>query len=81
LAADLVAKRGSWALQTLAARLAAGPGAVRRAPRLLRENVGRDRSSALAAEAATQAVCLEGPDFVEAVSARLQGRDPEFVGR
>ncbi len=78
---SLPAQGATEAAQTLAARLAAGPGAVRRAPRLLRENVGRDRSSALAAEAATQAACLEGPDFVEAVSARLQGRDPEFVGR
>jgi enoyl-CoA hydratase/carnithine racemase len=78
---SLPAQGATEAAQNLAARLAAGPGAVRRAPRLLRENVGRDRSSALAAEAATQAVCLEGPDFVEAVSARLQGRDPDFVGR
>lgn len=64
-----------------AARLAAGPGALRRAPRLLRENLVRPREEALRAEAATQLACIEGPDFAEAVAARLEGRDPEFVGR
>ena len=64
-----------------AARLAAGPGAVRRAPRLLRENLGRSRDEALRAEAAAQVACIEGPDFAEAVTARLEGRDAEFVGR
>jgi enoyl-CoA hydratase/carnithine racemase len=63
------------------ARLAAGPGAVRRAPRLLRENWGRDRDDALRAEAETQLACLGGPDFVEAVTASLERRDPVFVGR
>jgi enoyl-CoA hydratase/carnithine racemase len=65
----------------LAARLAAGPGAVRRAPRLLRENVGRARDEALASEAATQVRCIEGPDFAEAITAHLEGRTPRFVGR
>jgi enoyl-CoA hydratase/carnithine racemase len=65
----------------LAARLAAGPGAVRRAPRLLRENVGRARDAALASEAATQVRCIEGPDFAEAITAHLEGRTPRFVGR
>jgi enoyl-CoA hydratase/carnithine racemase len=64
-----------------AARLAAGPGAVRRAPRLLRENLERDRTGALAAEAGVQVACIEGPDFTEAVTAHLQGREPRFVGR
>jgi enoyl-CoA hydratase/carnithine racemase len=64
-----------------AARLAAGPGAIRRAPRLLRENLVRDRSDALAAEAATQVRCIEGPDFTEAITAHLEGRDPRFRGR
>lgn len=64
-----------------AARLAAGPGALRRAPRLLRENLGRDREAALDAEARAQIGCIEGPDFGEAVTARLEGRDPHFVGR
>jgi enoyl-CoA hydratase len=65
----------------LAARLAAGPGAIRRAPRLLRENLGRDRDAALRAEAETQVRCIEGPDFTEAVTAGLEGRAPRFVGR
>lgn len=64
----------------LAARLAAGPGSLRRAPRLLRDNLGRDRQEALAAEAETQHRCLTGPDFAEAVSAGLEGREPRFVG-
>ncbi|MFA9428952.1 enoyl-CoA hydratase/isomerase family protein [Egicoccus sp. AB-alg2] len=64
----------------LAARLAAGPGALRRAPRLLRENLERGRTEALGAEAATQLACLSGPDFTEAVTARWHGRLPRFVG-
>ncbi|MBS3940086.1 MAG: enoyl-CoA hydratase/isomerase family protein [Actinobacteria bacterium] len=63
-----------------AARLAAGPGALRRAPRLLRENLGRDRDDALGAEAAAQVACIGGHDFTEAVTARLQGRAPRFLG-
>lgn len=61
--------------------LAEGPGAVRRIPRLLRENLDRDRTTGLAAERATQMATMAGPDFREAVTAGLQGRDPEFVGR
>ena len=64
-----------------ARRLANGPGAVRRIPRLMRENLGRDRTTGLAAERATQMRTMAGPDFTEAVTAGLQGRDPEFVGR
>lgn len=64
-----------------AVRLAAGPGAVRRAPRLLRENLDREREAALVAEAETQLACLTGPDFTEAVTAAMEGRDPAFVGR
>lgn len=64
-----------------AARLAAGPGAVRRAPRLLRENLDRERGPALLAEAETQLECLTGPDFTEAVTATMEGRAPAFVGR
>ena len=63
-----------------AARLAAGPGAVRRVPRLMRENLARDRAAALAAEAEAQQACIQGPDFSEAVTARMEGREPEFVG-
>lgn len=62
------------------AKLAAGPGSVRRAPRLLRENLGRDREDALRAEAQTQLACLSGPDFAEAVTAAMERRDPRFVG-
>jgi enoyl-CoA hydratase/carnithine racemase len=69
------------AAHELAARLAAGPGAVRRAPRLLRENLGRDRTAGLAAEQATQLACLAGPDVTEAIMAQLEGRAPRFVGR
>lgn len=63
-----------------AAELAAGPGALRRAPRLLRDNLARDRSSALRAEAETQLACLQGPDFAEAVTAALEGRPPAYTG-
>ncbi|MEX1177571.1 MAG: enoyl-CoA hydratase-related protein [Nitriliruptor sp.] len=62
------------------AALAAGPGSVRRAPRLFRENLDRERDDALAAEARTQLACLSGPDFAEAVSASLERRDPRFTG-
>lgn len=65
----------------LAARLAAGPGAVRRAPRLLRDNLGRGREQALAAEAEAQIACLHGPDVAEAVRAGVEEREPRFVGR
>lgn len=65
----------------LAATLAAGPGAVRRAPRLLRENLDRDRETGLEAEVAAQLQCLTGPDFAEVVAATMQGRPPRFVGR
>ncbi|MEX1162028.1 MAG: enoyl-CoA hydratase-related protein [Nitriliruptor sp.] len=62
------------------AALAAGPGSVRRAPRLLRENLERDRAAALRVEAETQLACLSGPDFTEAVTASLERRDPRFTG-
>jgi enoyl-CoA hydratase/carnithine racemase len=61
--------------------LAHGPGAVRRVPRLVRENLERDRTTALAAERAAQMATMAGPDFREAVSAGLEGREPRFVGR
>jgi enoyl-CoA hydratase/carnithine racemase len=62
------------------AALASGPGSVRRAPRLLRENLGRSREDALRAEADAQLACLSGPDFAEAVTASLERRDPRFTG-
>ncbi len=64
----------------IAAGLAAGPGSVRRMPRLLRENLGRDRDAALRAEAEAQLTCLQGPDFAEAVGAAMEGRSPSFRG-
>lgn len=64
----------------LAARLAAGPGSVRRVPRLVRENLTRSRDDALAAERRAQLASFAGPDFREVVQARLAGREPRFVG-
>jgi enoyl-CoA hydratase/carnithine racemase len=69
------------AAHAYAAELAAGPGALRRVPRLVRDNLGRDRGTALAAEASTQAAVVAGPDVAEAVTAHLEGRPPRFVGR
>lgn len=60
--------------------LAHGPGALRRSPRLIRENVGRGRDDALAAERAAQLQCLAGPDVAEAITAHLEGREPSFTG-
>jgi enoyl-CoA hydratase/carnithine racemase len=61
-----------------AARLAAGPGSAGRVPRLLRENLRRDREEALAAELSAQMECLRSADFAEAARARLEGRDPTY---
>jgi enoyl-CoA hydratase/carnithine racemase len=63
------------------AALAAGPGAVRRVPRLVRENWDRTRDAALDAERTAQLACLAGPDTTEAVTAFMEKRDPEFTGR
>lgn len=60
------------------AQLAAGPSSIPRAVRLLRENVGRDRDDALAAERRVQIECLTGPHFAEAVAARFEGREPDY---
>ena len=64
-----------------AARWAAGPGSVRRIPRLVRENLRRERTDALAAEIAAQEAAVSGPDVREAVTAHLEGREPRFEGR
>jgi enoyl-CoA hydratase/carnithine racemase len=69
------------AAHELAARLASGPGASRRVPRLLRENLARPRDEALAEEAAVQLEVLAGPDVREAAQAKLEGRAPRFAGR
>jgi enoyl-CoA hydratase/carnithine racemase len=76
----LPAEDPQGAAHAFAARLAAGPGSLRRAPRLLRDNLGRDRDAALAAERDTQLACLAGPDTREAMTARFEGREPRFVG-
>lgn len=64
-----------------AARLAAGPAAVRAIPRLVRENLHRDRADALAAEIAAQIAALGSGDVQEAVMAHLEDRTPRFAGR
>jgi enoyl-CoA hydratase/carnithine racemase len=64
-----------------AQRLASGPAAVRKLPRLLRENLDRSREAALAAEADAQTACLASTDFREAIRARQEGRPATFVGR
>lgn len=64
-----------------ARRLANGPGALRRIPRLLRENLDRSRDDALAAERSAQREVMAGPDFPEAVRAAFEGRAPQFTGR
>lgn len=61
--------------------LAAAPGATRRVPALLRDNMARDREAALAAEARAQLACMAGPDVAEAVAAAMAGRAPRYVGR
>lgn len=77
----LPAEDAQTSAHEFAARLAAGPGALRRVPRLLRENLERDRSSAFEAETAAQQRVSSGPDFREAVTAHLESRPPRFVGR
>lgn len=64
----------------LARQLANGPYALREIPRLLRENLERDRHGALQAEALAQVRCIQHPDFAEAVTARLEGREARFSG-
>lgn len=63
-----------------AAQLAAGPAALRRTPRLFRENWYRDRDAALEADGVVQLQVMSGPDFQEAVAARLEGREPRYTG-
>lgn len=63
-----------------AARLAAGPGSVRRIPRLLRRSIGAPRDEALRLQAEAQLHCLAGPDAAEAVAAAREARQARFVG-
>jgi len=64
-----------------ARELAHGPGALRRTPALLRDNLGRSRQAALAAERAAQLLSLSGPDVAEAITAFVEKRPAAFVGR
>lgn len=78
---SLPAEQPQAAAHEHAARWAAGPGSVRRVPRLVRENLTRDRAGALGAEIAAQVAAVSGPDVREAITAQLEGRAPRFVGR
>jgi enoyl-CoA hydratase/carnithine racemase len=69
------------AAHALAARLAAGPAALRRVPRLVREGMGRARAEALAAEARVQVALLAGHDALELMRARAERRAPDLRGR
>jgi enoyl-CoA hydratase/carnithine racemase len=69
------------AAHDIAVRLAEGPAALRRVPRLVRENTTRGRADALAAEAEVQVELLAGHDALEAMRARVEGRPPRFTGR
>jgi 2-(1,2-epoxy-1,2-dihydrophenyl)acetyl-CoA isomerase len=64
----------------VATQLAAAPGAVKRVPRLLRENLARGRDEALEHELSTQLACISGADFQEAVRAHLEQREPTYTG-
>jgi len=77
----LPAEQPQAAAHEHAARWARGPGSVRRVPRLVRENLDRDRTMALGAEIAAQVAAVSGPDVREAITAHLEGRTPRFVGR
>lgn len=64
------------------ARLAAGATmALGTIPRLMRDGLGTDRSTALAAERQAQAACLRSTDFTEATAAAAEGRQVRFTGR
>jgi 2-(1,2-epoxy-1,2-dihydrophenyl)acetyl-CoA isomerase len=62
------------AAHALAARLAAGPTALRLVPRLVREAAAAPRESALAAEARAQLRALASGDLAVAVAAAADGR-------
>lgn len=68
------------AAHALAARLAAGPAALRHVPRLVREGTARSRTEALAAEARVQVALLAGHDAIEVMRARSEGRAPDLRG-
>ena len=64
------------------AELAAGPTvAIGAVPGLLRRSYRAQREDMLAAERQHQQACLSSADFVEAATAAMQRRSPEFTGR
>lgn len=63
-----------------ARELANGPSSLAEIPRLMRENLARDRDTALQTEALAQVRCIQHPDFAEAVTAKLEGREARFRG-
>lgn len=70
------------AARAFVAELAAGPTvAIGGVPGLLRQSVTSERDDMLAAERAYQQRCLASADFVEAATAAMQRRAPEFTGR
>jgi enoyl-CoA hydratase/carnithine racemase len=77
----LPGEKAQQAAHEHAARWASGPGSIRRLPRLVRENLGRERTAALGAEIAAQVAAVAGPDVREAITAHLEGRSPRFAGR
>ena len=68
--------------RSYAANLAAGPtvatGAV---AAMMRNSFGSDRDTVLAVERQAQQRCLASADFVEAATAAVEGRPPQFTGR
>lgn len=65
----------------IAARWADGPQVIGHLPRLVREAMGASRAAALRAEGDLQLRMLAGGDVGEAVSAAVEGREPQFGGR
>ena len=69
------------AAHDLAARLAAGPEALRLVPRLVRDAVGSSRADAHTAAARAQVRLVAGTDPAEAFRAVAEGRPPRFRTR
>ncbi|HVM19600.1 MAG TPA: enoyl-CoA hydratase/isomerase family protein [Egibacteraceae bacterium] len=70
-----------WAHRYVAALAAAPTVAVGAVPQLLRNSYAGDRDTVLAAERRAQQRCLASQDFIEAATAALQQRQPQFRGR
>lgn len=74
---------GADELRDEAAKVAAevirrSPTAIRHAKRLVSESLWRPVREGLAGEAEAQSECVRSPDFVEAISAFMQKREPSF---